>query len=211
MHAALRTARTAPARPAPPLVATPPTPDTTLRTNDDARRRKDAACPHGHKAGDADRWGTATLGDRPCNGELALFLSCERGSHRHTASSQGPASALCLNYCTRKPQNKSPAAAGRYKPALRAKPSIRRRPTRNHRPWDSPQWRRGAFSSNPAKKEGRLLSYSQCEIAKSPRPWPNIPARECAGTKISRLLRWAARNSPFLPPGDQTPALSLPL
>ena len=29
----------------------------TPRTNDDARRRKDAACPHGHKAGDTDRWG----------------------------------------------------------------------------------------------------------------------------------------------------------
>ena len=29
----------------------------TPRTNDDARRRKDAACPHGHKAEDADRWG----------------------------------------------------------------------------------------------------------------------------------------------------------
>ena len=42
-HAALRTARTAPARPAPPLVAAPPTPGTP-RTNDDARRRKDAAC-----------------------------------------------------------------------------------------------------------------------------------------------------------------------
>ena len=54
------------------------------RTNDDARRRKDAACPHGHKAGDADRWGTVTLGGRPGNGEPSLLLPCERGSHSHT-------------------------------------------------------------------------------------------------------------------------------
>ena len=43
----------------------------TPRTNDDARRRKDAACPHGHhKAEDADRWGTWILGRRPGNGAL---------------------------------------------------------------------------------------------------------------------------------------------
>ena len=53
----------------------------TSRTNDDERRRKDAACPQGHNAGDADRWGTATLGGRPGNGGAALFLPCERGSH----------------------------------------------------------------------------------------------------------------------------------
>ena len=41
----------------------------TPRTNDDARRRKDAACPHGHKAEDADRWGKKRkLGVRPGNG-----------------------------------------------------------------------------------------------------------------------------------------------
>ena len=40
----------------------------TPYTNDDARRRKDAACPYGHKAEDADRWGTWILGGRPGNG-----------------------------------------------------------------------------------------------------------------------------------------------
>ena len=60
--------------------------------NDDARRRKDAACPHPHvhKAGDAGRWGTAELGSRPGNGAPlrarvpTLLLPCERGSHSHT-------------------------------------------------------------------------------------------------------------------------------
>ena len=86
MHAALRTAhRThrARARPAPPLVATPPTPDTTHERHD-ARRRKDAACPQGHKAGDADRRGTEELGLRRGNGVSAFLLPCERGSHRRT-------------------------------------------------------------------------------------------------------------------------------
>ena len=31
-------------------------------------RQRDAACPHGHKAEDADRWGTWILGLRPGNG-----------------------------------------------------------------------------------------------------------------------------------------------
>ena len=42
--------------------------------------------------------GTVALGHRPGNGVAALFLSCERGSHRRTVSSQGPASALLFGY-----------------------------------------------------------------------------------------------------------------
>ena len=61
-------------------------------------RKRCAACPNGHKAGHANRWGTVALGVRPGSRVAALFLSCERGSHRQTASSQGPASALRLNY-----------------------------------------------------------------------------------------------------------------
>ena len=42
-----------------PAASTPHAPPNyrhqTPRTNDDARRRKDAACPHGHKAEDADQ------------------------------------------------------------------------------------------------------------------------------------------------------------
>ena len=53
---------------------------------------------HGRKAGDAGRWGTAELDVRSGNGVAAFLLPCERGSHRHTASSQGPASALRFNY-----------------------------------------------------------------------------------------------------------------
>ena len=68
----------------------------TPRTNDDARRRKDAECPHGHKARDAGRWGTAILGGRPGNGVPALFLSCERGSHCHTAVVTRPRLSLAL-------------------------------------------------------------------------------------------------------------------
>ena len=66
------------------------------RTNDDARRRKDAECPHEHKAGDADRWGTATLSRRSGNGEPVLFLPCERGSHRHTVVITRPRLSLAL-------------------------------------------------------------------------------------------------------------------
>ena len=51
------------------------------------------------KAGDTDRWGTAIRGRRPGNGVAASFLSCERGSHRHTASSEDPASASRFKYC----------------------------------------------------------------------------------------------------------------
>ena len=75
-------------------------------TDDDARRRKDAECPRGRKeAGDADRWGTATLGARPGNGVAVLFLACGRGSHSHTAVGRHkapppPPCALltCINY-----------------------------------------------------------------------------------------------------------------
>ena len=49
-----------------------------------------------HKAGDADRWGTETLGVRPGNGVAALFLPCERGSHRHTAVVTSPRLRLAL-------------------------------------------------------------------------------------------------------------------
>ena len=98
-HAALRAARTAPARPAPPPVAAPLAPRHHARTttHDDEKMLS----VHGRKAGDAGRWGTATLGGRPGNGVAALFLPCERGSHSHTVvvlSSQGPASASRFNY-----------------------------------------------------------------------------------------------------------------
>ena len=55
-----------------------------------------SACPHGHKAGDADRWGTVALGRRPGNGEAALFLPCERGSHSHTVVITMPRLSLAL-------------------------------------------------------------------------------------------------------------------
>ena len=67
--------------------------------DDDARRRKDAACPHEHKAGDADRWGTAELNGRPA--ATGCLNSPPHASVAHTAtrpSSQGPASALRFNY-----------------------------------------------------------------------------------------------------------------
>ena len=77
-----------------PAASTPHAPPNyrhqTARTNDDARRRKDAACPHGHKAEDADRWGTRKLGVRPGNGAplrarvASFFLPCERGLNSHT-------------------------------------------------------------------------------------------------------------------------------
>ena len=100
-HTALRAARTARARTAPPPVAEPPNSRHHARTttHDD---EKDAACPHGHKAGDADRWGTATLGVRHGvrsgngNGVAALFLPCERGSHRHTVVITRPRLSLAL-------------------------------------------------------------------------------------------------------------------
>ena len=49
-----------------------------------------ASCPHGHKAEDADRWGTRKLGVRPGNGAplrarvVSFFLPCERGLNSHT-------------------------------------------------------------------------------------------------------------------------------
>ena len=65
-HATLHDARTARARIAPPPDAEPPNSRRqTPRTNDDARKRKDAACPHGHKAEDADRWGTQKTWSSP--------------------------------------------------------------------------------------------------------------------------------------------------
>ena len=64
--------------------------------NTDKIARKDAECPHGHKARDADRWGTAALGLRPGNGVSALFLPCVRGSHRHTAVITRPRLSLAL-------------------------------------------------------------------------------------------------------------------
>ena len=68
-HAVLHAARTARARKAPPPEAVRPNSrHQTPLTNDDARRRKDAACPQGHKAEDADRWGKRKLGGRPGNG-----------------------------------------------------------------------------------------------------------------------------------------------
>ena len=70
--------------PVPPAVAAPPNSTYHARTttHDD---EKDAACPHGHKAGDADRWGTAELGSRPGNGVPSSFLlPCERGAHSQT-------------------------------------------------------------------------------------------------------------------------------
>ena len=72
------------------------------RTNDNARRRKDAACPHGHKAGDADRWGKRKLGERPGNGAplrarvVVLFLPCERGLNGHTVVITRPRPSLAL-------------------------------------------------------------------------------------------------------------------
>ena len=74
----------------------------TSATNDDARRRQDAACPHGHKAGDADRWGTRKLGCRPGNGAplrtwvAFLVLPCERGSNSHTDVARRPRLSLAL-------------------------------------------------------------------------------------------------------------------
>ena len=59
----------------------------TPRTNDDARRRKDAACPHGHKAGDAGRWGTSTLGRTPatgtppCSSHASVAHTAKRSRH----------------------------------------------------------------------------------------------------------------------------------
>ena len=72
------------------------------RTNNDARRRKDAACPHGHKAGDADRWGKRELGVCPGNGAplrarvAAFLLPCERGLNSHTVVDTRPRPSLAL-------------------------------------------------------------------------------------------------------------------
>ena len=51
---------------------------------------------HTGKAGDAGRWGTATLGLRPGNGMSVLFLPCERGSHSHTVVVARPRLSLAL-------------------------------------------------------------------------------------------------------------------
>ena len=59
-------------------------------------KKKDAACPQGHKAGDADRWGTWALGVRPGNGVAAFLLTCERGSHSHTVVVTRPRLRLAL-------------------------------------------------------------------------------------------------------------------
>ena len=55
---------------------------TNQRHKDAPRGGKDAACPNGHNAGDADRWSTTELGGRPGNGVAAFLLPCERGSSR---------------------------------------------------------------------------------------------------------------------------------
>ena len=77
----------------------------TPRTNDDARRRrrKDAACPHGHKAEeDADRWSKRKLGSRPGDGAPlrarapSFSLPCERGSNSHTDVVTRPRLSLTL-------------------------------------------------------------------------------------------------------------------
>ena len=104
-RATLRAARTALARPAPPPVAAPLNSRNHARTttHDDEKMR--SAHTGANKAGDADRWGTATLGGRPGNGDAVLFLPCERGSHRHTAVITGPRLRLALNY--KKPTNKA--------------------------------------------------------------------------------------------------------
>ena len=106
-RAALRAARTAPARPAPPLVAAPPTPDTTderRRTTTTKRCCVPAHMGTKHKAGDAPIddgvWGKAALGHRLGIGELALFLQSERGSHRHTAVVTRPRLSLLRRFRT---------------------------------------------------------------------------------------------------------------
>ena len=69
---------------------------------DDERRRKDAACPHGNKAEDADRWGKRKLGCRPGNGAplraraASFFLPCERGLNSHTVVVTRPRLSLAL-------------------------------------------------------------------------------------------------------------------
>ena len=57
---------------------------------------------HGHKAEDADRWGTRKLGDRPGNGAplrarvASFFLPCERGLNSHTDVVTRPRLSLAL-------------------------------------------------------------------------------------------------------------------
>ena len=94
---------TARARIAPSPEAAPPNSrHQTPRTNDDARRRKDAACPHGHKAEDADRWGKQKLDSRPGNGAplcaraTSFSLPCERGLNSHTDVVTRPRLSLAL-------------------------------------------------------------------------------------------------------------------
>ena len=68
-------------------------------THDD---EKDAACPHGHKAEDADRWGKRKLGSRPGNGAPlrarapSIFLPCERGLNSHTDAITRPHLSLAF-------------------------------------------------------------------------------------------------------------------
>ena len=107
-HAALHAARTTRTRIAPPPEeAAPPTSGhQTPRTNDDARRRKDAACPNGHKAGDADRWASENGGFAPATGPRCTRGWLSFSSHASVArtatrtSPQGPASALRLTTST---------------------------------------------------------------------------------------------------------------
>ena len=102
-RATLRAARTARARIAPPPAQCRRAPrHRTPRTNDDTRRRKDAACPHGHKAEDADRWGKRKLGGRPGNGAplraraASFFLPRERGLNSHTDVATRPHLSLAF-------------------------------------------------------------------------------------------------------------------
>ena len=95
--------------------------------NDDARRRKDAECPHGFKAGDADRWGTATLGGSPGNGAPALFLPCERGSHSHKVAVTRPRLRRALQLLQRFRRTSSAAVPQRFRTSSAATPQWFRR------------------------------------------------------------------------------------
>ena len=57
---------------------------------------------YGHKAEDADRWGTRKLGVRPGNGAplragvASFFLLCERGLNSHTVVATRPHLSLAF-------------------------------------------------------------------------------------------------------------------
>ena len=70
----------------------------TPRANNDARRRKDAACPNGHKAGHAGRWGTAERAPAPATGCPPSSSHASVAPTATRPSSQDPASALRFNY-----------------------------------------------------------------------------------------------------------------